>query len=65
VTSGAPILIRSVHKGRLEHLECYSPLLGFLDAKVDDARTFLGEIASWHGFTWWLSLPTWGSMWMG
>jgi hypothetical protein len=28
-------------------------------------ETILGDVASWCGFTWRLSLPTWGSMWMG
>jgi hypothetical protein len=25
----------------------------------------LREVASRRGFTWWLKIPTWGSMWMG
>jgi hypothetical protein len=28
-------------------------------------ETNLGVVALRSGFTWWLSLPTWGSMWMG
>jgi hypothetical protein len=38
MTSGAPIFIRPVHRGRLELLECSSLLPSFLDAKVDDAQ---------------------------
>jgi hypothetical protein len=60
MTSGAPIFRRSVCRGRLGLLECSSLLQGFLDAKEMAPETILGEVASWHGFIWWLSLPTWG-----
>jgi hypothetical protein len=36
--SGAPILRRSIRRGRLGLLECSSLLSGFLDADVDDTR---------------------------
>jgi hypothetical protein len=42
-------------------LECSSWFSGIFGAEVDDAQD-----GSWrHCFTWLLSFPTWGSMWMG
>jgi hypothetical protein len=60
MTSGAPILRRSVHRGRLGLLECSSLLPSILDAEVDAPGTILGVVVSCHHFTWWLSLLTWG-----
>jgi hypothetical protein len=44
MTSGAPVLRRSVLRGRLGLLGCSSWFLGVLDAEVDDA----GD-DSWRG----------------
>jgi hypothetical protein len=46
-------------------LECSFQLPGILDAEVTVPEMILREVASRSGFTWWLSLPMWGSMWLG
>jgi hypothetical protein len=40
--------------------ECSFWLPGVLGAKVEEPVMILGEVASWCGFTWRLSLPTLG-----
>jgi hypothetical protein len=52
LTSEAPILRRSVCRGRLGLLECSSLLLGFLDVEIDDAQ----DISQRGSFMVWLYL---------
>jgi hypothetical protein len=52
MTSGAPVLRRSIRRGRLGLLKCSSRLPGFLDVEM-----ILGEVVTWNCFTWRLSLP--------
>jgi hypothetical protein len=68
----APKLRRLVHSGWTElpwHSSSLpSVLLGsraFLLLRWMMPGTVHEDVASGHGFTWLLSLPTWGPMWMG
>jgi hypothetical protein len=61
-----------VHRGRVWLLWPSSCLPGvlfgsqaFLALRWTALGMILGEVTSRCGFTWRLSLPTWGSMWMG
>jgi hypothetical protein len=65
-------LRRSVRRGRLglPWRSSWLPgvLLGsqiFLALRWMILGTVLGNVASWFGFTWLLSLSTWESVWMG
>jgi hypothetical protein len=67
MTSGGPVLRRLVRRCRLGLPWPSSCLLGvllssqvFLALKCKAPMMILEEVASRYGFTWWLSIPTWG-----
>jgi hypothetical protein len=72
MASGAPNLRRSVRRGQLG-LPWRRPWLSgvplgslaFWALRWMMPGRIPGEVASWRGFTWRLSFPTWGLMWTG